>query len=630
MGKIKKIHLVIGSGTLLVAAFLFHQLGLLVLQEVMLLTATGIAGWSIAKKAIQSIMMKSFSIELLVTIAVVGAILIGEYVESAVVTFLFLFGAYLELRSLEKTRNSLKSLVDMAPQIATVVRGGKSLILPIEEVLVGDRILLQSGTKVAVDGRVISGHGFMNEATITGESVPVVKKVDDHVFSGTVVDNGYMEVIAEKVGEDTTFSKIIELVEEAQEAKARTQKFIEKFANLYTPGILMMSILVFLITRNIELTLTFLVIACPGALVISAPVSLVSGIGNGAKKGILMKGGEVIESLAKVDVVVFDKTGTLTAGKPTVTSITSYNMDKMAFLQLAAEAEQISEHHLGKTIVKEAEARGISLVNKPGQFTVEKGHGIVTKFHQRFVILGNKKLIEKHNIELSHSQKLEIEKQELLGNTVVIVAVDGHVEGHISIADQVRHEAVEAIQQLKELGIKKTLILTGDNKYTAEKVAKQLGIDHVYAEMLPEEKVAHIKQLQEAGYRVAMVGDGINDTPALAMADLGIAMGAAGTDIAIETADVVLMSDNLQRIGYGYALAKAAIRNMKQNMALAVGTVVLLLLGVLYGKIFLSAGMLIHEISVLVVILNAIRLLQFGRKVNGTYGRVKTSLQSSW
>jgi len=592
MGKMKKIQIVIISGILLLTAFLFHWFDLGFWKNTALIVATVVAGWSIAKKAIQSVMMKAFSIELLVTIAVVGALFIGEYVESAAVTFLFLFGAYLEVHSLEKTRSSLRTLLDMAPLEATVLKGSERRTLSIEEIETGDRILIQSGEKVAIDGKVVSGHAHINEATITGESIPADKEIDDQVFSGTIVDNGYIEVIAEKVGDDTAFSKIIELVEEAQEVKARTQKFLERFANIYTPGILILSVLVFTFSRNIELTLTFLVIACPGALVISAPVSLVSGIGNGARSGTLIKGGEVMENLAKIDAVVFDKTGTLTQGKPSVINIKAYGMAEDALLKMTAEAELISEHHLGQTIVKEAEERGITITNEPTDFAVEKGHGLYATVNTDKVVIGNRKLLQKTHIPLNETIDQYAIQEEKAGNTAIFVGVNNKVAGIVSIADQIRPEASGAIRQLKAAGVKETIMLTGDNKHTAEKVAAQLGIDAVFGEMLPEGKVNHIKRLKEKGHRVAMVGDGINDAPAIALADVGLAMGAAGTDAAMETADVVLVGDKLSRIPYAYDLAKTTVRNMKQNM-------------------FLASGMLIHELSVLLVIVNALRLVRY-------------------
>ncbi len=611
MKKVKKVHIVLTSGGLLAIAFSFHLLNLSQLKESALIAATFVAGYSIVKKALQSIRMKAFSIELLVTIAVIGALIIGEYVESAAVTFLFLFGAYLEARTLEKTRSSLKSLMDMAPLEATVLKNGERTVMPISQIVAGDRILIQSGEKIAIDGKILTGRAFINEATITGESVPANKQPSDQVFSGTMVDTGYIEVEAEKVGDDTAFAKIIELIEEAQEAKAKTQKFLERFATVYTPSILILSVIVFILTKNIELTLTFLVIACPGALVISAPVSLVAGIGNGAKNGILIKGGEVMENLAKMDVIVFDKTGTLTKGKPQVTNIKALNMEETDLLKITAEAEVISEHHLGRTIVNEAKTRGIALTNTPEHFSVEKGLGLTATIQGKALVIGNRKLFKTQGISISQELVDYIIQQEKAGNTAILIGIETKIAGIISIADQIRQDAAVLIRRLHTLGVKQTIMLTGDNQHTAEKVANQLGIDQVYAELLPEDKVNYIKQWQETGNRVAMVGDGINDAPAIALADVGIAMGAAGTDAAMETADVVLMGDSLTKIAYSQSLAKATIRNMKQNMFFAVGTVALLLAGVLFGKVFLATGMLIHELSVLIVIVNAIRLVHF-------------------
>ena len=316
-----KNHITAISFILIVLGYVSGLLGNGEIKNMALIAATIFAGIPIAIKAIQALRMKAFSIELLVTIAVIGALYIQEYTESAVVTFLFLFGDYLEMRTLEKTRSSLKDLVDMAPQEAIVIREGNQFTIPVEDVVIGDRVIIRSGGKVPVDGKIVSGQAFLNEASVTGESVPASKKVDDKVYSGTIVDHGYIEMIAEKVGDDTTFAKIIELVEEAQESKSKTEKFLNKFSNIYTPAVVVLSILVFVLTRDLHIAITFLVIACPGALVIGAPVSNVAGIGNGAKHGVLVKGGEVMDIFSKVDTLVFDKTGTLTKGKPEVTDI---------------------------------------------------------------------------------------------------------------------------------------------------------------------------------------------------------------------------------------------------------------------------------------------------------------------
>lgn len=601
------------TGILLVLAIALHLLNFYEWRQIILLISTVIAGIPIALKAFQALRMKAFSIELLVTIAVIGALFIGEYVESAAVTFLFLFGAYLEVRTLEKTRASLRTLIDMAPIEATVLRDGNTMTIDADDVVKGDRVIIRSGEKVAIDGIIIKGNAMLNESAITGESVPASKKKDDRVFSSSILENGFIEVIADRVGDDTTFAKIIELVEEAQETKSKTQKFLDRFANVYTPTIVILSIIIFIFTRNIEMTLTFLVVACPGALVISAPVSIVAGIGNGARNGVLIKGGEIMENLSKIDTIVFDKTGTLTKGRPTVTNIHSFIGTENELLRLVAEAEKISEHHLGQTIVKEAEHRQIPLIREPKNAEIIEGNGIRAIIEDQTLVVGNRKLMLANNIAITNEVETYAIQREKAGNTAIFAAINGTVAGIISIADQIRPEAKNALEKLRENGVTQMIMLTGDNRHTAEIVGKQLGLDAVHAELLPEDKVALVQKLKEAGHRVAMIGDGINDAPAIAAADIGLAMGAGGTDISMETADVVLMADRLDQFSHAYSLAKATVRNMWQNTLFAVSTVVLLLIGVVLGKVFLASGMLIHELSILVVILNAIRLIRYNQ-----------------
>lgn len=600
------------AGTLLLAAFAVYLFKWdRIFLDTLLIIATLVAGVPTLIKAWRASRLKMFSIELLVTIAVIGALIIGEYVESAAVTFLFLFGAFLEGRSLEKARASLKSLMQMAPLEATVIRDGLRSSIMAEEVVKNDLVIIQTGEKIPIDGRVISGKASVNEAAITGESVPASKGVDDQVFSGSILDSGYLEVIAENVGEDTTFSKIIELVEEAQEGKAKTQRFLEKFAAIYTPGIMILSVLVWLITQDVHLALTFLVIACPGALVISAPVSIVAGIGNGARNGILIKGGEIMENLAKLNAFVFDKTGTLTKGKPEVTAVKAYGITEEELLLMTAEAEVISEHHLGRAIVNEAERTGLKLLNQPTEVNVLKGRGIEVKLNGKLLYIGNRKGLFQNDIPIETEVESYATEQERAGNTAVFVAGDKKVLGIISIADTIRDKAEDTMNSLRRAGIKKLVMLTGDNKHTAHLVGERLGMDRIYAELLPEDKAIKVKNCMGKGVNLAMLGDGVNDAPAIASADVGIAMGVAGTDIAMETADVVLMADNLDKLTHTIRLSKATVRNMKQNMFIAVGTVALLLAGVLTKNVNLASGMLIHELSVLLVILNAIRLVRF-------------------
>lgn len=600
------------SFSLIVLSFIFGG----GVKSTLLIAATIFAGIPISIKAYQALRMKTFSIELLVMIAVIGALLIGEYVESAIVTFLFLFGDFLEGRTLEKTRSSLKELTDMAPEEAVVLRDGAQMTLSVDEVEVGDRIIIHSGGRIPVDGTIVTGQASIVEAAVTGESVPVTKELDDTVFSGTIVDNGYMEIIAEKVGDDTTFAKVIELVEEAQESKSKTEKFLNKFAAIYTPAVVVLAVFVYLITRDMHISITFLVIACPGALVIGAPVSNVAGIGNGAKHGVLIKGGEVMDALAKVDTVVFDKTGTLTKGQLEVTDVRVFAGEEDTVFAWIAQAEKISEHHLGKTIVKEAEKRQLDLNMKVEDGEVIKGNGIRATVANQKLVIGNRALLQDASILISPEAEAYAVEREKLGNTAIFAAINGVVTAIISIADDIREDAKEALQTMRQNGVKKMMMLTGDNAHTAELVATQLGLDEYHASLLPEDKVAHVKKLKEQGHVVAMAGDGINDAPAIATADIGLAMGEGGTDVSMETADVVLMADKLMQFSHAHSLAKATVRNMKQNTFFAVGTVVLLLIGVLQGSVHLASGMFIHEASVLLVIINGMRLLTFNRTKN--------------
>lgn len=611
----QKTKITAASAIILILALLSHFVGYATLKTISLLTVTVIAGIPIFIKAYQALRMKTFSIELLVSIAVIGALFIGEYVESAVVTFLFLFGDYLELRTLEKTRSSLRELIEMAPQEAVVIRGESQATVPVENVRVGERVIIRSGGKVPVDGRIVTGQASINEAAVTGESVPATKQVEDQVFSGTIVDNGYIEIIAERVGDDTTFAKIIELVEEAQESKSRTEKFLNKFSAIYTPAVMVLSVLVYLLMKDLHIAITFLVVACPGALVIGAPVSNVAGIGNGAKHGVLIKGGEVMDKFSKADILVFDKTGTLTKGKPAVTDIKTfegYNQD--ALLELVAQAETISEHHLGQTIVKEARSRNLDLTIEPEDGKIIKGNGIRVKIADNVLVVGNRKLLKAEGIEISSTVEAYAIQREKTGSTAVFAGVNGKVAGIFSIADQIREDAKRAIVEMRKNGIKKIVMLTGDNKHTAELVANTLGLDAFHAELLPEDKVAYVRQLKAAGHVVVMAGDGINDAPAIATADIGLAMGEGGTEVSMETADVVLMADKLMQFSHAYSLSKATVRNMKQNTFFAVAVAFILLIGVLMGTVHLASGMFIHEASVLLVILNAMRLTGFNRK----------------
>ncbi len=611
MSRRKKEWMILTAGLLIVSSFLLKAVGGLGFVSDMLMIAAALtAGAPIMKNAVQALRYRIIGIEALVTIAVTGAILIQEYWEAAAVTFLFMLGSYLEARAIERTRSSLRSLMALVPATSSVIRDGIEVKVPSDEVLEGDLVLVRPGESIPVDGTVLKGKATINQAAITGESLPVSRDKATRVFSGTVIEHGYLEIMAEKVGGDTTFARILHMVEEAQEAKAPTQKFIEKFARFYTPAIFGLALIVYLVTRDVELTLTLLVIACPGAMVISAPVSIVAGIGNGARNGILLKGGDTLEKAGKVQVAAFDKTGTLTIGKPQVTRIHVLDGSEDELLQLAARAEYLSEHHLARAIVSEASSRFSAVVIPAEQFGALPGKGVEATVEGRKLYMGNRRLMADYSIPYDQEVIRYVSQEEDRAQTVVFVADEERVLGLISIADVLRDDAYELVQGLKKSGVQQVVMLTGDNERTAAAVARELGIDRYYAELLPEDKLRIIQDLQRQ-YTVAMIGDGVNDAPALAVADVGIAMGGSGTDAAIETADVVLMSDRLSNLPYALGLSRATMKNMRQNITFAVAIVLILLIGVLTGSVFMASGMLVHELSVLAVIMNAIWLTRY-------------------
>ena len=570
----------------------------------------------IAIQAYQALKVKVISIDVLVTIAVVGAVIIQNYEESAIVTFLFLFGAYLEQRTLNKTRSAIKELTDMAPQTAMKqMDNGEFEEVDVFDVDEGDILLVRTGSSVPVDGTVLTGEGHVNEASVTGESVPVSKQKGLEVFAGTILENGTIQVQADLVGEDTTFGRIIELVEDAQDSKSEAERFIDSFSKYYTPAVLVIAIVIWIFTQNIEMAITALVLGCPGALVIGVPVSNVSGIGNGARNDVLLKGSEVINDFSKVDTIVFDKTGTLTVGNPEVAEKKFYGENEDEVLGYLASVERESDHPLAKAVLDDIGETTFSTVEGT---EVVKGEGVVATVSGRQLAIGNVALMERKNVILNEGALKDINQFERNGNSLVLTAVDGVLKSIMGIRDQIRPGVKEELQNLKELGAKNLIVLSGDNQGTVDLVASEIGLTDAHGHMLPEDKSNYIKELQAKGQIVAFVGDGINDSPSLALADIGIAMGS-GTDVAIETSDVVLMKSDFNHLAHALGLTKAISRNMKQNIAVAIGVVVILFSGLLFSDwMNMSIGMLAHEGSILVVILNGIRLLRYRLKKQTT------------
>ncbi|WP_062106113.1 heavy metal translocating P-type ATPase [Bacillus niameyensis] len=563
----------------------------------------------IAIQAYQALKVKVVSIDVLVTIAVVGAVLIQNYEESAIVTFLFLFGSYLEQRTLNRTRSAIKELTELAPESALKqMENGEFEEVDVDDVDEGDILLVKTGAKVPVDGTVLTGEGHINEASITGESVPVSKKVDSEVFAGSILENGTIQIRADRVGEDTTFGRIIELVEEAQDSKSEAERFIDRFSKYYTPAVLVLGIIVWIFSGSTELAITILVLGCPGALVIGVPVSNVAGIGNGARNGVLLKGSEVINDFSRVDTIVFDKTGTLTVGNPEVAEKEFYGRNTEEALGYLASVERESDHPLAKAVLQDIGETTFSTVEET---EVVKGGGIVAKIGVHHIAVGNVALMEKENVKLSEKAKKDVERFEKNGNSLVLTAVDGELKVLMGIRDQIRPGVKKDLQNLKKLGVKNLVVLSGDNQGTVDLVARELGLTEAHGHMLPEGKSAYIEKMQAKGQIIAFVGDGVNDSPSLALADIGIAMGS-GTDVAIETSDVVLMNSDLSRLPHALGLTKSTSRNMKQNITIAVGVVLVLLASLLFSAwMNMSIGMLVHEASILVVILNGMRLLRY-------------------
>lgn len=582
------------------------------LANLLMLAAAVVAGYGIVVNAVRALVTKMISIDLLVSVAAIGAVIIGNFWEAAAVTFLFSVGHALEAATMNKTRSALAELVAVAPDTAVVMREGEQQEMPAHQVRMGEIVLVKNGSKVPVDGQVVAGTAALDEASITGESIPVEKTKSDQVFAGTISRSGFLQVLATGVGADTTLARIIHRVEEAQDAKARTQAFIDRFSTWYTPAVFILALLTGLITQDVVLALTLLVIGCPGALVISIPVAIVAGIGRSARNGILIKGGEYLETSAKISAVAVDKTGTLTEGRPKLTDLVVLDatLSRTDVLRWAAAAEAGSEHPLARPILDSAREQGVGPVGMPGDVTPVAGKGIVSQVEDKRVLIGNAPLLDRYGVTDTVGADQAANELAAQGKTPMIVAVDDAVIGVIAVADQIRADAPEMVARLHDAGVEKVVMLTGDTRLVAEAIGKATGIDEIPASLLPEDKLDAVAAMQRDGHTVAMVGDGVNDAPALATADIGVAMGAAGSAVAVETADIALMGDNLMKLPESISLAKRTVAVMRQNIIIALATVVALLIGVFAGGVTMSVGMLVHEGSVLVVILNAMRLMR--------------------
>jgi len=593
------------------------------ITPVLFIASIVIGGYSLFKTGIQNLSRFNFDMSTLMTVAIIGAAFIGEWAEASIVVILFAISEAMERYSMDKARQSIRSLMDIAPKEALIRRNGQEMTVSVDHILVGDIMIVKPGQKIAMDGIVISGTSSVNQAAITGESVPVSKTIDDEVFAGTINGEGLLEVKITKLVEDTTISKIIHLVEEAQGERAPAQAFVDKFAKYYTPTIMAISGLVAIVPPLffdgdwrtwVYQGLSVLVVGCPCALVISTPISIVSAIGNAAKKGVLIKGGVYLEQLGTVKAIAFDKTGTLTKGVPVVTDYYVLNdqINENKLFTIITVLEYRSQHPLATAIIRKAEEMNITYSNIiVKDFSTITGKGIKGTVEGTTYYVGNPKLFKKV-LKLNFDNSLEdiITNLQNEGKTVIIFGTEKRLFALLAVADEVRDSSKNMIQKLHQLGINQTVMLTGDNKGTANAIGRYTGVSEIHAELMPQDKLNVIKQLKSTYGNVTMVGDGINDAPALAAASVGIAMGGTGTDTALETADVALMGDDLSKLPFTVRLSRKALNIIKANIIFAIGIKLIALLLVIPGWLTLWIAILSDMGATVLVSLNGLRLMR--------------------
>lgn len=578
-----------------------------------------IGGYSLFIKGLKNLSRLKFDMNTLMTIAILGAAVIGEWGEGAMVVILFAISEALERYSMDKARQSIESLMDIAPKEALIRRGNEEMMVHVEDIQVGDIMIVKPGQKLAMDGTVIKGTSTLNQAAITGESVPVTKTKDDEVFAGTLNEEGLLEVKVTKRVEDTTLSKIIHLVEEAQAERAPSQAFVDKFAKYYTPAIVILAALIAVLpplfggdwSEWIYQGLAVLVVGCPCALVVSTPVAVVTAIGNAARNGVLIKGGVHLEETGHLKAIAFDKTGTLTKGVPAVTDIVTYGGNENELLIITAAIENGSQHPLASAIMRKAEENGLNFNDVVvEEFQSITGKGVKAKVNNELYYVGSPNLFEETLLNGIEASIIEnITRMQTQGKTVMVLGTEKEILSLIAVADEMRESSKEVISKLNVMGIE-TVMLTGDNQRTASAIGKLVGVSDIKADLLPEDKLNYIKELRGKHQSVAMVGDGVNDAPALAASSVGVAMGGAGTDTALETADIALMSDDLSKLPYTIKLSRKALTIIKQNITFSLAIKLVALVLVMPGWLTLWIAIFADMGATLLVTLNSLRLLK--------------------
>ncbi|MFB3763966.1 MAG: heavy metal translocating P-type ATPase [Methanotrichaceae archaeon] len=605
------------SGIILIFATVMDWFGASNNVVIPLYIATAvIGGYHAAKSAFYGLRSLSFDMNFLMTVAVIGALVIGEWGEGAAVAFLFSFGNILQTYTMDKTRRSIRALMELAPPEALVLRGEQEQKMPVDEIVIGDIIIVKPGERIAMDGIVKAGTSAVNQATITGESLPVEKNVGDAVYAGTVNGNDALEVEVTKIAADSTLAKIMHLVEEAQAQRAPSQQFVDVFSRYYTPAVLIAAVGIMVIPwlffgqpfiAWFYKGLVLLVISCPCALVISTPVSIVSAIGNSSRNGVLIKGGAYLEQMGTIQSIAFDKTGTLTYGRPIVTDIVPMGgTTEQEFLTIAASVEKLSDHPLAVAIVEKAKGFELKPVSNARTLV---GRGAQADIDGKTVYIGNLQLFEELGYNLSQYEHA-IDTLQQQGKTIMIMGTKETVLGMIAVADTLRDNSADAIQALRKAGIKHVTMLTGDNNRVAGSIAEKLKLDAFYSDLSPEEKVNSVKKLTREYGSVAMVGDGVNDAPALAAADVGIAMGVTGSDTALETADIALMSDDLGKLAYLIKLSRKTVAVIKQNIGFSISIKVIFIILTFAGYANLWLAVFADMGSSILVTLNGMRLMR--------------------
>ena len=612
-----RLRLTAGSGAATVAGGGALLLGYDGLGSALLVGATMLGAVFPARRGWAAVRTRSVDINVLMVVAVAGALALGELLEAASVVFLFSLAQWLEVRTLERARQAIRALIELAPRQALVKRGGVEFLVPIDDVATGDQIIVRPGDKVPVDGRVVAGHSDVNEAPITGESLPIDKMPGAEVYAGTINGRGALEIEVTRIGRDTRLAHIIHLVEDAQSRRAPIQSFVDRFARVYTPSVVVLAVVVAFAPPLVAgadaatwlyRALVLLVISCPCALVISTPVSIVAALSAAARNGVLVKGGALLERLADVRVIAFDKTGTVTSGRLAVAEVMPIaDRAEDDLIRYAAAVEARSEHPIARAIVEHARQRQLE-IPPVAQFVSLPGMGAEARVLDRDVLIGNEAMLASRGVA---SEALgAVRAVRRAGKSLVFVAVDGRFAGAIAVTDRPRENAKEAIELLRANGIRRVVMLTGDHADTASAVAQALQIDEHYAALLPEQKHALVQTLRNGQGAVMMVGDGVNDAPALAAADVGVAMGAAGSDAALETADVALMSDELLKLPYALRLARATVRNVRTNVAVSLVLKAAFLVLAVTGSATLWMAVLADTGASVIVVANALRLLR--------------------